>query len=82
MEDAFGVAEDVVRLVATRDRNGVDKRGGWEEVKTMLGSGEEKRVVGWKDWLVIDGVERKRGRKLRKEREKITSVVEMMKLLD
>ena len=54
-------------------------KGGWEETRKILGG---KRIVGWADWLAIDELERERGLKFGKEREKVTSVEEMMQLLD
>jgi hypothetical protein len=80
MEDAFAVGERVVSEL----KNGVGpggrgRRDGWMGVREMLGG---KRVVNWEDWKVIDGVERERGKKLGKEREKIVSVEEMMRVLD
>lgn len=86
MDDAFQVAEEVVEAVARKRRSssgtgggsGVAK-GGWEEARKIL---EGKRIVGWADWLAIDELERERGQKFGKEREKVTSVAEMMQLLD
>ena len=40
------------------------------------------RRTGWREWKVIDQVERERGGKLGKEREKIVCVEEMLKVID
>ena len=39
------------------------------------------RVVSWEDWESLDRIERERGSKLGKDREKITSVQAMLDLL-
>jgi adrenodoxin-NADP+ reductase len=40
------------------------------------------RPLSWEDWKRVDAAERARGLKLGKEREKFTSVKEMLKVLD
>ncbi len=47
-----------------------------------LGPGQGPRVVGYADWLVIDGAEVQRGASKGKPREKFTRVAEMLRLLD
>lgn len=41
----------------------------------------DQRVVGWSDWQAIDEKERKDGKKLGKEREKILTVQGMLQVL-
>lgn len=43
---------------------------------------EGKKVVSWKEWERIDRVERERGREKGKLREKITSVEEMLRIIE
>lgn len=54
---------------------------GWEGLRKEV---EEKgvRVTSWRDWLWIDHLEREEGKKLGKEREKMTSVEEMLGCLE
>ena len=54
---------------------------GWDGVKDAIAK-TGARPVGWKDWLHIDAVEREKGKAMGKEREKFTSVEEMLKVLD
>jgi len=40
------------------------------------------RPVGWSEWQRIDAVEKERGKRLGKEREKVVDVEEMLKIVD
>lgn len=80
MEDAFATAEAIAQ--------------DWEDKRPLMAGGdgwnalEEEarqrglRPISWTDWQKIDAVERKRGKLRGKEREKITSVQEMLNVLD
>lgn len=54
---------------------------GWEGVKEEAESRGCRRV-SWADWKRIDSLERKRGQAAGKEREKFTSIDEMLAVLD
>jgi len=86
MEDAFGTADSIVQdLKACRPFLNHDEGGstglGWEGLRKEA---EERglRSTSWEDWKRIDSVERERGKRLGKEREKITEIDEMLKVLD
>lgn len=85
MQDAFTSAEVVAKDWADsvpfigNDQN-EDKRG-WEAVKAEAQK-RGIRSVEWADWEIIDKEERRRGAEKGKEREKCTSVDEMLKILD
>ncbi|KAF2010429.1 NADPH:adrenodoxin oxidoreductase mitochondrial precursor [Aaosphaeria arxii CBS 175.79] len=89
MEDAF-ISADVVAsdwesgvpfLNSAPGGEGKSTGLGWEGVREeVLGNGV--RALGWSDWKRIDEVERERGGKLGKEREKFGSVDEMLGALD
>ncbi|KAL9103760.1 MAG: hypothetical protein Q9163_001219 [Psora crenata] len=80
MEDAFATAEAMA--------------SDWESGKPFLGGGQgwdalskasdllKTRPVSWVDWLKIDAAEKARGKAKGKEREKFTSVNEMLSVLD
>ena len=72
MEDGFATAELIVE-----DWNGkTSGRDGWEALKSEL-----PQATNWQDWLKIDAAELARGKAAGKEREKITSVTEMLKII-
>jgi adrenodoxin-NADP+ reductase len=54
---------------------------GWEGVKDRV-EAKGVRPLSWADWKKIDEAERARGKEKGKEREKFTSVAEMLKVLD
>ena len=80
MEEAFATAEAIA----------ID----WENKKSFLQGGEgwdairrdaklhPVRFVSWQDWLKIDAAEKARGKAMGKEREKFTSVKDMLSPLD
>lgn len=80
MEDAFSTAE---AIAADWEAKAPFLSGGdgWEalegEVKT-----DKVRTVSWADWKRIDAAEKKRGAIREKQREKLTSVEDMLKVLD
>lgn len=82
MEDAFATADAIVEDLGRGNvpflKGSAD---GWEGVKQEIGDLSKKRVVGWEDWLKIDAVERERGKRQGKEREKFTSTAEMLAVL-
>lgn len=60
---------------------GEDDKAGWKGVEKEL---KERgiRWVSWKEWEAIDAEERRRGKDKGKERSKITSIAEMLKVID
>ena len=87
MEDAFATAEAMVqdwRRMKNDNARKVPFLGGdgqgWNALKSQIANG--KRTISWDDWQMIDKIERERGRKARKEREKFRSVAEMLEVLD
>jgi adrenodoxin-NADP+ reductase len=86
MEDAFATADIILRDLNSgqpmlNHEDGGSTGLGWAGVKEAA---ELKglRRTSWRDWMRIDEVERERGQKLDKEREKISDVTEMLKILD
>ena len=80
MEDAFSTAKAIAEDWETGKRflKGGD---GWEALKGEIKS-QKVKSVSWEDWKRIDAVEKERGMSREKEREKITSVEDMLKVLD
>ena len=68
MEDSFATAEAIAQ--------------DWHEKRPFLGGEGDVtqglRSTSWEDWLRIDAAERARGKRVGKEREKFTSVQEML----
>ncbi|KAI9793949.1 MAG: NADPH-adrenodoxin reductase [Piccolia ochrophora] len=86
MDDAFSTAEVIVQdwegsALFLNHGAGEGTELGWEGVREEA---ERKglRRVSWRDWERIDHVERERGREKGKERVKLGSVEEMLKVLD
>ncbi|MCJ1390161.1 NADPH-adrenodoxin reductase [Xylographa bjoerkii] len=85
MEDAFASAEAIAEdweegiFLANGDVTRSSKRG-WDSLKAdaMVRS---RQTVSWEDWQTIDAEERRRGKVKGKEREKFTSVPEMLDVL-
>ncbi|CAF9934718.1 MAG: NADPH-adrenodoxin reductase [Heterodermia speciosa] len=80
MEDAFSTAEAIAEDWETGKpflRGG----DGWEVLKGEIKS-QKVRSVTWEDWKRIDAAEKQRGMNKEKEREKITRVEDMLKVLD
>lgn len=86
MEDAFTTADIIAKDWEDRvpflnnERNEV-YRLGWDGVKQAADK-SELRPISWHDWKRIDNFEKERGKAIGKEREKLTSVTEMLKVLD
>ena len=87
MEDAFSTAEVIASdwenkamFLNTAEGNRVE-RGGWNALKDSIKS-RGLCTVSWADWQKIDAAERDRGAKNGKEREKFTTVKEMLEVLD
>ena len=85
MADAFSTAE---AIAADWDGGKGAQRflqgsgDGWEGVKRSLHlQGKRVSNISWDDWKKIDAVERDRGTKMGKEREKLRSVREMLEVL-
>lgn len=77
MMDAFVTAE----LIAT-DLTSADNASASEKSPIELDAWVGKqRLVSWQDWQTIDQEERRRGAQRGKEREKITSLSEMLTLV-
>jgi adrenodoxin-NADP+ reductase len=87
MNDAFSTAEAIAQdWLAHNSLNRIGTidgsvRRGWDGLKDEA---EQRgcRRVSWEDWKKIDSVERERGKKLGKEREKFTSVADMLAVLN
>ena len=80
MEDAFSTAEAIAEDWET-GKPFLKGGHGWEALKGEIKSRKVKSV-SWEDWKRIDAVEKERGMSREKEREKITSVEDMLKVLD
>jgi adrenodoxin-NADP+ reductase len=86
MEDAFATADNILHDLRTSQAflnhdDGGSTGLGWDGVKKAAEIRGLRRT-SWLDWKRIDEVERERGQKLGKEREKISDVVEMLDILD
>lgn len=86
MEDAFATADSILRDVKSGQpllnyEHGGSTGLGWEGVKGVV-ERQGLRRTDWKDWRRIDEVERERGGMLGKEREKISDVTEMLRVVD
>jgi len=85
MDDAFSTADVIVAdwennvpfLGNTREGPSAAWNGIKQEVKAL-----GLRRTEWKDWKVLDDVERERGKSKGKPREKIVNVEEMLSILD
>jgi adrenodoxin-NADP+ reductase len=79
MEDAFGTAEAIAR--DWNDRQPFMAGGqGWDALKQESGQ-RNLRSVSWDEWKMIDVAEKRRGSVNGKEREKFTSIEEMLEVL-
>ena len=80
MEDAFGTAEAITQDWA-ENKPFLAGREGWDRLrKEALQRG--LRPVSWTDWQKIDTAEKERGKAKGKEREKFTSIDQMLSVLD
>ena len=87
MEDAFATAEAIaydwehkVPFLNSQDGPPMEKSG-WTALKKQV-EAKGIRRVSWADWQKIDAAEKERGARSGKEREKFTSVKEMLEVLD
>ena len=86
MEDAFTTADIIAKdweervPFFHREQDGIH-RSGWDGLKQAV-YGVGLRPVDWHGWKRIDNYEKDKGKLLGKEREKVTSVVDMLKILD
>ncbi|KAF2668257.1 NADPH:adrenodoxin oxidoreductase-like protein [Microthyrium microscopicum] len=80
MADAFETADAIVADIGQIAEEKQSDGGGWEAVSAQIR--DKVRTVSWAEWKAIEAEERRRGEKLGKPREKITSVEEMLKVLD
>lgn len=88
MEDAFASADCIIQDVnaghpfLSGKLSSAATRDGWLGVLDEVHDKDiDVRRTTWQDWRKIDLVERERGKRLGKEREKITSVEDMLKVL-
>ena len=72
MEDAFSTAEIIVSDWAGK----ASGKPGWEALRSRF-----PHATDWDDWLKIDAAEREMGRAKGKEREKCSSVDQMLNIL-
>ena len=80
-ETAEAVAADAARGLIGPSTPSASSGGGWPSLRDEV-ERRGARPVGWSDWLRIDAVERERGARLGKPREKIVDVGEMLAVLD
>ena len=80
MEDAFDTAESITQDWEKGEpfMCGTD---GWDALQEDTAV-KGLRSVSWNDWKKIDLVEKARGKAKGKEREKFTSIPDMLKVLD
>ncbi|KAK5118781.1 hypothetical protein LTR85_007987 [Meristemomyces frigidus] len=86
MDDAFTTADIISKdwqegVKFARTETEGDSKGGWETIAREMKE-RSLRPVSWQGWEKIDALERARGKEKGKEREKIRSVAEMLKVLD
>lgn len=85
MADAFATADAIagdwgagLPFLADAVAEG-GSRDGWASIAPEIAS--NARVVMWDDWLKIDAAEKARGKLVGKEREKFTSISDMLEVL-
>ncbi|KAI0098197.1 hypothetical protein GGR51DRAFT_552619 [Nemania sp. FL0031] len=78
MQDAF-ITADAIALDRMVGDSFIDseKNHGWEALRTEVDK-DKCRVIQWEDWKKIDKAERERGLVMGKEREKFTSISDML----
>lgn len=79
MEDAFATAEAIAKDWYSR-ASFLSGGHGWSALKKEIDD-RGIRTVSWNDWCKIDAAERARGKERGKEREKFTTVAEMLNVL-
>lgn len=78
MMDAFVTAEMMAGDLTSPESSTGDEPKPNLDIESLA---QGHRVVSWKDWQLIDQEERRRGAARGKEREKMTSVQEMLGML-
>ena len=86
MEDAFTTADIIAKDWEDRVLfiHGADDgawRLGWDGLKSEIAKAGS-RPISWEDWKRIDNFEKEKGRAAGKEREKLTSVADMLQVVD
>lgn len=86
LDDAFTSADIVAKdwqegVKFLEADSEVEPKRGWEAVRSEVQK-RNIRSVSWQDWEKIDAEEQRRGKERGKEREKIASVQDMLKVLD
>jgi adrenodoxin-NADP+ reductase len=84
MDDAFNTGDIIAKDWSGEvkfNNDAAGERDGYVGVKKEMDQ-RGIRAVSWDDWLKIDAEERRRGKAKGKQREKIRSVEDMMKILD
>lgn len=86
MQDAFATADTIVEDLNAGapflNSGARSELAGWEGVKADTPSGNIPHVVSWKDWQLIDRVEKERGAESNRERIKFTNTRDMLAVLD
>ena len=80
MEDAFDTAESIAQDWRNKEPF-MSGTGGWDALQEDPAV-KRLRPVSWDDWKKIDVVEKERGEAKSKEREKFTSIPNMLGVLD
>lgn len=80
MEDAFDTAESIAKDWEN-DELFMSGTQGWEALQNYAAT-KSLRPVSWDKWKKIDVVEKERGKTNGKEREKFTSIPDMLSVLD
>lgn len=80
MEDAFDTAESIAKDWGSKEpfMSGTD---GWDALQEDAAR-KVLRPVSWDDWKKIDAAEKERGKAKGKEREKFTSIPDILGVLD
>ena len=80
MEDAFDTAESITKDWENEElfMSGTD---GWDALQKDAAA-KNLRPINWENWKKIDEAEKERGKAKGKEREKFTSIPEMLGVLN
>jgi adrenodoxin-NADP+ reductase len=86
MIDAFATADAIAQDWAAKapflnEGSRDHEAAGWDAVKTQVDS-HKARIVTWEEWQKIDRVEKERGQKAGKEREKFTRTADMLAVVN
>ena len=79
MEDSFSTADAIAKDWAHK-RPFLGGGQGWDTISSTA-KNQGLRTVSWPEWVKIDAVEKVRGKAKGREREKITSIPEMLAVL-